>query len=761
MGSCAGHGKRTGGLTGVDAEVGALVWVLHRNGYWWPGRILGADELPENVVPPRSTDTPIKLLGGRDGTINWYNLEKSKRVKPFRCGEFDECIENAKVQAGLQKMAYTEGKHVFREDAIMHALEIERSLLSNGLNDAMYASKNNCAAEKFINGLNKRSSRVANSLYDIEEYSAEGISQNFTSPKQSKITPHSSTTQPSVKKRKAQDFVDDAVQRLDLSRTSDKCATDVNEAEVLCTTRFLNDDSSDGDEFFDAPLTLDNDVLEQGYLNAYGLCASMKEQILKPSNQTADCSKVVSSIQDNNGSSKNKSISSVTPISEQNYKRDKNLLLQQYEGTERCQSLDSDTVGLGARAEDPVCNPREVYNNIQLHDVKLTVRGNYEGRKLPLAFILSNYTGKLIRGYPISVEVVEDSFLAADRNNHCTGVTSADWSQKSKIPVPLRARPSHALPSKPSGPKKISKHDLDKSWRLHTKKLSSSRREMQSFSAFASGRRESAHRKPFVAKGSPLPVHSPLVAINTRSTGKYNLRPTTCFGGSHCLPSDPLPGRSPTVAAVNAGSTDKYHLRPETHFAGSSSNSLQLYPSPAHSPPVAAVSAGSTDKCHRRPATHFAGSNGLPLDPSPARSPPVASVSAGSTDDNCHARPAAHFAGSNGLPMDPSPARSPPVAAVSAGSTDDSCHASPGTHFAGFHGLPLDPSPARSPPAAAVNAGNTGKYHVKPATHFPGSRGLPSDPSPEVSSIKSRNGCSVLYLCSSSKLCAPVRLRLV
>ncbi|RYR25715.1 hypothetical protein Ahy_B02g059681 [Arachis hypogaea] len=32
-------------------------------------------------------------------TLDWYNLEKSKQVKAFRCGEYDECIEKAKAFA--------------------------------------------------------------------------------------------------------------------------------------------------------------------------------------------------------------------------------------------------------------------------------------------------------------------------------------------------------------------------------------------------------------------------------------------------------------------------------------------------------------------------------------------------------------------------------------------------------------------------------------------------------------------------------------
>ncbi|KAE8699445.1 putative 60S ribosomal protein L28 [Hibiscus syriacus] len=107
----------------IDASVGELVWVRRRNGSWWPGRIMGLDELSEGcLVSPRS-GTPVKLLGREDASVDWYNLEKSKRVKAFRCGEYNECIEKAKASAANSNKKAV--KYARREDAILHALEIE------------------------------------------------------------------------------------------------------------------------------------------------------------------------------------------------------------------------------------------------------------------------------------------------------------------------------------------------------------------------------------------------------------------------------------------------------------------------------------------------------------------------------------------------------------------------------------------------------------------------------------------------------------
>ncbi|GMI85411.1 PWWP-DOMAIN INTERACTOR OF POLYCOMBS1, PRO-TRP-PRO-TRP protein 1 [Hibiscus trionum] len=114
--------------TGLDGGcVGSIVWVRRRNGSWWPGKILGVEELPASHLASPRTGTPVKLLGREDASVDWYNLEKSKRVKAFRCGEFDDCIERAESSQGMPPKKRE--KYARREDAILHALELEKELL--------------------------------------------------------------------------------------------------------------------------------------------------------------------------------------------------------------------------------------------------------------------------------------------------------------------------------------------------------------------------------------------------------------------------------------------------------------------------------------------------------------------------------------------------------------------------------------------------------------------------------------------------------
>ncbi|KAL3840834.1 hypothetical protein ACJIZ3_025425 [Penstemon smallii] len=115
------------GSKGIDMSVGALVWVRLRNGSWWPGQVLGDEALPKGCSPTRKVGTPVQLLGRDDASVDWYNSETSKRVKSFRCGEFDDWIEKAKASASNPSKRAV--KYAGRDHAILEALEIESARL--------------------------------------------------------------------------------------------------------------------------------------------------------------------------------------------------------------------------------------------------------------------------------------------------------------------------------------------------------------------------------------------------------------------------------------------------------------------------------------------------------------------------------------------------------------------------------------------------------------------------------------------------------
>ncbi|GAV80263.1 hypothetical protein CFOL_v3_23724 [Cephalotus follicularis] len=154
---------------GIDSSVGGLVWVRRRNGSWWPGRIMSLDEVTEGcVISPRS-GTPVKLLGREDASVDWYNLEKSKRVKAFRCGEYEECIAKAKVAAANAGKKVV--KYARREDAILHALELESARL--GKNHPDYFSRtDNSGGEPAKQ--TKESPSMSHSAEGCEDISGDG-----------------------------------------------------------------------------------------------------------------------------------------------------------------------------------------------------------------------------------------------------------------------------------------------------------------------------------------------------------------------------------------------------------------------------------------------------------------------------------------------------------------------------------------------------------------------------------------------------------
>ncbi|XP_027355060.1 uncharacterized protein At1g51745-like isoform X2 [Abrus precatorius] len=132
----------------MDCGVGSIVWVRRRNGSWWPGQILGPDDLSASHLTSPRSGTPVKLLGREDASVDWYNLEKSKRVKAFRCGEFDDCIERAESSQGMPLKKRE--KYARREDAILHALELERQMLKKQGKSGITSDQINCRSSNTV-----------------------------------------------------------------------------------------------------------------------------------------------------------------------------------------------------------------------------------------------------------------------------------------------------------------------------------------------------------------------------------------------------------------------------------------------------------------------------------------------------------------------------------------------------------------------------------------------------------------------------------
>ena len=53
----------------AEFSVGSIVWVRRRNGSWWPGKIVGPEELSASHLTSPRSGTPVKLLGREDASV--------------------------------------------------------------------------------------------------------------------------------------------------------------------------------------------------------------------------------------------------------------------------------------------------------------------------------------------------------------------------------------------------------------------------------------------------------------------------------------------------------------------------------------------------------------------------------------------------------------------------------------------------------------------------------------------------------------------
>ncbi|KAJ7949833.1 Tudor/PWWP/MBT superfamily protein [Quillaja saponaria] len=209
------------GSGAVECGVGSIVWVRRRNGSWWPGQILGPDELSASHLTSPRSGTPVKLLGREDASVDWYNLEKSKRVKAFRCGDFDDCIERAESSLGMPTKKRE--KYARREDAILHALELERQILnqqgklvisSNRINKPTSAAKKRPLASPETSGNDSEKTDDGNELSGEEDNSEVAPRMRGLQDFGLKISPSKEKLLSSAATNGSQKLVDDGAQGL-------------------------------------------------------------------------------------------------------------------------------------------------------------------------------------------------------------------------------------------------------------------------------------------------------------------------------------------------------------------------------------------------------------------------------------------------------------------------------------------------------------------------------------------------------------------
>ncbi|KAK1358361.1 hypothetical protein POM88_051617 [Heracleum sosnowskyi] len=169
-----------GAKTKAMNEPGRLLWVCRRNGTWWPSQILSLDQVPESYMSSRKPGTPVKFLGKENAIIEWYNIETSKRIKAFRCSEFDECIEKAKTSTN--NLSRISAKYARREDAILHALRLEGAQkLEDKPHHKMARLSSPLIPDKVNNKLQNSSKFRGNSNFDHElpHYDISSEDTNF------------------------------------------------------------------------------------------------------------------------------------------------------------------------------------------------------------------------------------------------------------------------------------------------------------------------------------------------------------------------------------------------------------------------------------------------------------------------------------------------------------------------------------------------------------------------------------------------------
>ncbi|MCD7461677.1 hypothetical protein HAX54_046801 [Datura stramonium] len=373
----------------IERREGSVVWVQRQNGTWWPGRILCSNEIPASGVLSRtsfSSRCPIKLLGRDDASVYWYNLEKSSRVKAFRCGEFDGCIKKAESS---KTFTYTKSlKYAHREDAILHALELEkqdqekleRPVFRSGFKEGETHGESNQRAKR---------------------------SRRFYSPVDS-IS-----------------FLEKSVH----SESSNMIPISIHDAENSSSksTSSLKNDSQSSHKKRET---------------------SAGHNALRPTEMSF---KVISRPAVNkwkhNGKVHNQHLRSRSVVSTNERSTEFGFKTESFENMSRDANQKSKPSSGNSFSDDTSCQnlsskfTTRKNSTKTLVDVHMTVQGTYRGEHTPLVSLMSRLNGKAIVGHPINIEVLYDSSMlpvkkeSSDQLKNISRMPQLVWRTSKRTPV--------------------------------------------------------------------------------------------------------------------------------------------------------------------------------------------------------------------------------------------------------------------------------------------------------------------------------------
>ncbi|CAI9095177.1 OLC1v1031060C1 [Oldenlandia corymbosa var. corymbosa] len=374
-----------------NGRVGSLVWVLRKNGRWWPGKIEASS----------NSKVAVKLLGKQNGYVEWVNLASSKRVKAFRSVEFDDFIRSAELSntANYRKNA----KYPNREDAILHALSLEqqekqRSLKRPGVfkqSALCRAKRSRCAylpveSNSHVNRsvLHSRTMRVLSALRKLDEnslYSSQGEVQDSSESAASDVSESSSEDS---------GFAENG--KLTGSYTNGRKRRTTNVQKAEC---FSNSSKSSLDNKFAVGAEQNRKLKERCYSH---------DSSASPDTMTEGESSMMSRKQASN--TKDQWMLDVVCLEEIRHKAakksSKNLALEVENQS------DSSSKAGDSCSESLCCSP--VYNDDQnmskpmLVDVPVTVEAKYRNEHVPLVSLMSKLGKAPIIGYPVEVEVLDN-----------------------------------------------------------------------------------------------------------------------------------------------------------------------------------------------------------------------------------------------------------------------------------------------------------------------------------------------------------------